>query len=121
MQDEVTLESLPPSEHKLKKQMKFKNTILQCLVQLPLQLIQCLQCRLHRPPGMRGKLHRAAHLAQLPKCSGYIYCVHVNRYSAGIALIKELTMALCVYFSHTVSVNTVSYAKTPKKRKEKQS
>lgn len=69
---------------------------------------------------MRGRLCRAAPLAQLPKCSGYIYCVHVNRCSAGIALIRELSVALCVYFSHTVSVNTVSHAKTPKKHTEKQ-
>lgn len=98
----------------------WKTSSLRCLVQLPLQLIQCLKCKWHRPAGMRGRLHRAAPLAQLSKCSGYIYCVHVNRYSAGIALIRELSVALCVYFSHTVSVNTVSHAKTLKKRQGKQ-
>lgn len=88
-------------------------------MQLPLHLIHCLKCRWGRAAVMRGRLPRAAPLVLLAKCCGYIYCVHVNRYSVGTALIRELSVASCVYFRHTVSINTVSRANTLLRRTKK--
>lgn len=107
----------------IKVQIKVTDEVkkhLRCFMQLPLHLIHCLKCRWGRAAVMRGRLPRAAPLVLLAKCCSYIYCVHVNRYSAGIALIRELSVIfMCLFPSYCQYKHCQPCKHTFKKNKEK--